>query len=160
AFSPKAKWLASTALPDKPGAKPRMEIVHVWELASGQTEKDTETWSTDRFDLHGHKRPVTAVAFGLDDHLLASPSHDGDVRIWDLNTKMRRTVHHLQGHKAKLTHLVWSPTDAKRLATAASDGAVRLWDLAPGAQRLDLPGHQGPITNLFFSPDGRILVSA
>jgi hypothetical protein len=40
------------------------------------------------------------------------------------------------------------------------DGTVRLWDSASGEPKETLRGHEGPVTDVVFSPDGRRIASA
>src|SRR5205807_4506388 len=41
----------------------------------------------------------------------------------------------------------------------SSDLTVRLWDLISGREVATLTGHEGEVTSVAFSPDGRTLVS-
>jgi WD40 repeat protein len=48
--------------------------------------------------------------------------------------------------------------DGKTLLVVAHD-TVRLWDLETGKERAHPPGHRLPVESLWFSPDGKTLVS-
>ena len=41
-----------------------------------------------------------------------------------------------------------------------SDDTVRLWDSAMGAARGTLEGHKDGVTDVAFSPDGKLVASA
>jgi WD40 repeat protein len=49
--------------------------------------------------------------------------------------------------------------DGKLLASGGASGSIRLWDAVTGSEVRCLDGHQGPVSLLAFSPDGRTLVS-
>src|SRR5262249_25450392 len=42
----------------------------------------------------------------------------------------------------------------------ATDHTIKLWDRETGVERHTLTGHEGPVTALAFTPDGKTLVSA
>jgi WD40 repeat protein len=47
-----------------------------------------------------------------------------------------------------------------QLATGGTDGVIRIWSLAKGGAPRELHGHTKTITDVAFSPDGRLLASA
>ncbi len=55
--------------------------------------------------------------------------------------------------------LAFAP-DSAVLATGGRDAVVRLWDTATGRPIQEWAGHNGEVTSLAFSADGRRLVSA
>ena len=93
-------------------------------------------------------------AFSPDDHLFATGSATGLVRIWDVATGS--LVDMLQGHRGVVEHVEFRP-DGRHLLTASHDGTARLWDI-DGALTTTL-GHQHPPTFVAFSPDGSRVVT-
>jgi len=45
-------------------------------------------------------------------------------------------------------------TDSKHLAVGAADGSVHIWDANSGAPVSVMTGHEGPVTDVCYSPDG------
>ena len=54
--------------------------------------------------------------------------------------------------------MAFSP-DGSLVATAGQDGVARLWDTATGARRRALRVSKVPLTDVVFSPDGRVLLT-
>ncbi len=50
--------------------------------------------------------------------------------------------------------------DGKRLATSWSDGKVRIWDVETGAGAQTFQAHTGNVTDVVWSPNGKLLASA
>ena len=54
--------------------------------------------------------------------------------------------------------LAFAP-DGKTLASAESDGTIRLWNVRTRKVALELRGHEGIVSKVGFSPDGKLLAS-
>jgi WD40 repeat protein len=116
------------------------------------------------------------MAFSPDSRLLALPSGDNTIKIWDVAGSQRavstpRFI--LCGHTDCVVSVAFSP-DGQRLASSSADNTVRIWDLtatdepealATGGSVLTalrtLEGHTDRVLSVAFSPDhGRLLATA
>jgi RNA polymerase sigma factor (sigma-70 family) len=139
-LAPDGRWLASAGL----------ESVCVWDTATGRR-------------LHEFPANGLAVACSSDGKLLATPSRDGSLRVWDTNTG-KQTALLRAGPSMDAPWPHFTP-DVKGLVTLL-DGQVYHWDLtdgqpqkkvalpiprgyglalAPDAQTLAITPHNGPI---------------
>jgi WD40 repeat protein/tRNA A-37 threonylcarbamoyl transferase component Bud32 len=155
AFSPDGTRIVSGGGEfDKPGE------VKVWDAATGQ----------EKLSWKGHTHWVTSVAFSADGTRLASMSGDQTVKVWDAATGQEKLS--LKGHKGSVpirsaTSVAFSP-DGTRIVSGGEGfdaktgkhwGEVKVWDAAIGQEKLSLKGHNGPVTSVAFSPDGKSIVS-
>jgi WD40 repeat protein len=109
------------------------------------------------------------LAFSPNSRLLAIPSADNEIRVWDVLTG--RVMLILRGHHAPVRAVAFSP-DGRRLASTSEDRTVKIWDMsipdglaateAPivRASALTLAGHSHPVLGVAFSTDGQRLASA
>ena len=116
-----------------------------------------------RLDMASQRtRPGTAgpsldVAFSPDGGRLASVSHDGTLRLWEVATGREIAV--AAATALAVEAVAFSP-DGRRIATGGDDGTVRLWDAHTGRPLGVCRGHSAAVRALAFSPDGKWLVSA
>jgi WD40 repeat protein len=100
---------------------------------------------------------TNSVAFSCDGQLLATGGHQQAVWIWDAGGDGGEVTNLPQ--PKSVTELAFSPTDPTCLAVATNDGLVRLID-ATTAYELASTRHDGEITAIAFSPEGRLFASA
>jgi eukaryotic-like serine/threonine-protein kinase len=99
---------------------------------------------------------VSAIAFSPDGGSLASASHDGIVRLWNVRTG--QVVRALAGHADVVYGLAYSP-DGHALATASWDRTVKVWDPQSGREHFTCRGHTEAVWRVAYSSDARYLAS-
>jgi WD40 repeat protein len=138
---------------------PRVEL---WQVKSG------DVLALGNQDLQGR---VSVIAFSPDGKMLAAGDKSGTVRIWDAVNRQELAT--FMGHKDSVTALAFTP-DSRTLASggAARDGAVKLYSMSAMRELLTLThepsptsethadqGNEDTILQLFFSTDGRALMT-
>jgi WD40 repeat protein len=128
-------------------------IVKRWATATG----------TETSQFEGHTFPVCGVRFSPDGHYLATcacASQNADapheVKVWDAVSG--RALATMTG-RGRLFNVAFSP-DGRLLAWSGQEGLISLaqWDAMQPA--VPIAGHQGDVTALVFSADGKLLASA
>jgi WD40 repeat protein len=97
------------------------------------------------------------LAFHPSGKLIATASHQPDIKIWDVETAECYRV--LQGHDSENWTVAFNP-QGNLLASGGEDNSVRIWDFEAGECRQVLTGHTAAIACVAFSPDGMYLASA
>jgi WD40 repeat protein len=113
---------------------------------------DTSTRELTRSATHG-KGPVT-LAESPDGHV-ASGGRDGFVRIWN-----KKTLTEQQRLSVGASVLAIGVRSAGREVVVATDKSFGVWDLVRGAQVREFRGHEGSISELVVSRDGKRVVSS
>jgi WD40 repeat protein len=97
------------------------------------------------------------LVFSPDSKTLVSASDRRGLELWDL---ARKTRVRFPREKQQPCHTVAFSADGALLAWDGVDGTVCLGEVASGKERLRIRGHEGPITNVAFTKDGRFLISS
>lgn len=127
------------------------DMVKVWAISAEGAINDQP-----QLTLRGHSGDISAVALSpasTTADLLATASHDGIARLWDLRESGREVIT-LTGHIGWLNDLAFN-AQGNRLATAGEDGTVSVWDVASGRELLRLAsaeGLNGPVKSVAFGP--------
>jgi hypothetical protein len=153
AISPDGKLLAL-------GTNQRIEI---WDAA---TSDDVRT-------LPGPQNTYYQVlTFSRDGRMLAGATNQA-IQVWEMATGQERAVLRLSTANPQLNaNLIYQggttgtglitlafSADGSILAAAGNDSSVHLWNLRTGQELPPLVGHQGQVTALIFTADGRRLLS-
>ena len=106
--------------------------------------------------LRGHTKAIYRIAWSPDGRFLASPSYDGTIRIWELESGECKTK--LEGDKSGVFCVSWSP-DGCRLASSSSDNTINIWETETWKTVGAATGHNALIYRVAWSPDGQKLAS-
>ncbi len=87
------------------------------------------------------------------DGRVVSGSHDGTVKVWDLNSGQEQRT--LSGHGDGVRGLAL--TGDGRVVSGSKDGTVKVWDLNSGQEQRTLSGHGGGVNALALTGDGRVI---
>ncbi len=136
-------------------------------LLTASDDGEAIVWSRAGQKLFTLKHPdrLYGATFSPDNRMIATASKDGKVRLWTTDGKLLRTY---QGHSKSVFAVTFSP-DGRFLVSGGADNLINIWLVnsvsRDNESRVEVPhqilnGHQKEVTNLNFSPDGKMLVSA
>ncbi|CAH0482217.1 unnamed protein product [Peronospora belbahrii] len=109
--------------------------------------------------VESHTAFVSCVAFNPQGSLVATGSHDENVRLWDVRSA--RTVAVIGAHQEPVVSVEFHPTDGSLLVTAGYDGLVRVWDVASRqCMRSIITEPAAPVGSARFTPNGRYVLSS
>ena len=105
----------------------------------------------------GHRGMIRVLALSPDNNRLASAGADGEIIIWDINS--RKQVLTLRGHVGWIYALAFSKDG--RLASGSYDGIVKIWNMVTAKLEFEITSVKPySITSLAFSADGNSLAIA
>ena len=146
AFSPDGRFIVSGS---------EDQTIKLWDAADGTLLKT----------FKGHENSVSSVAFSPDGRLVISGSGDNTLKLWDAaDGALLKTF---KGHDSGVSSVAFSPdghfivsgSGDKDNSLGSADNTLKLWDAASGALLKTLKGHDGTVSSVAFSPDGRFIVS-
>ena len=136
-------------------------------LASGSYDHKIILWDFQSGEilhtLSGHNGPVFDLAFSPDTENLVSASGDTTVKVWHVPSGRRVDT---RSEPLKEQYTVTFSPDGSRFAAGGADNRIRVWKLVSHDKLKINPmlharfGHEGAITRLRYSADGRSLISA
>ncbi|KAJ9617099.1 U3 snoRNP protein [Cladophialophora chaetospira] len=123
-------------------------LIKIWDVSSGfHIATFTE-----------HTSAVTASAYSKRGNILLTSSLDGSVRAWDM-LRYRNFRTFTAPQRLSFSCLAIDPSAEVVCAASHDSFDIHLWSVQTGALLDQLSGHEGPISTLAFTPDGRYLVS-
>jgi WD40 repeat protein len=102
--------------------------------------------------LGRHGNWINRIAWSPDGRLLASPSYDRTIRIWD--AAQGKCVAVLEGHESVVFSVTWSP-DGQRLASCSADETTRIWNTKTWKKLTVLGKYESEVLTVVWSPDGQ-----
>jgi WD40 repeat protein len=129
-------------------------------LASGSEDHTIRVWHwPSGAVIHifsGHHRPIRALTFHPQGHMLVSCSEDGSIRVWDLQQGV--PVYMFEEYKHPVRSVSFHP-DGHLLAVGGDDNKIDLKDTNSWRSIATLEGHTERVMSVRFSPDGHLLAS-
>ena len=107
--------------------------------------------------FEGHSDKVISVAVLPNGRNALSASHDGTMRLWDLDSGAE--LHCFNVHTSGVTSAAVLP-DGRRALSASGDGTLRLWDVESKAELHRFKEHRGRTLSITVLPDGRHALTA
>lgn len=115
--------------------------------------------------LTTHRRPLSAVKFSSDGHLLASSAADKTVRTYSVASgessdgdDIVSPLLEFSGHEQGVSDVAFS-ADSRFIVSGSDDKTLRLWDVATGSSIKTLNGHTNYVFCVNFNPHSNMIVS-
>ena len=151
-FSPDGKTLVSGMY----------DGISLWDIDTGKLLKS----------FRKEESAIKALKIIDDGKTLLCESYDGSVRLWDVNTDVKKDFYpsssrgfngmlrDIIGREVTAAELYLNSVDNKGIfAVGYEDGKIRLEDASNGEHLKTLQGHKDHVSQLAFSPDGTLLVA-
>jgi WD40 repeat protein len=106
--------------------------------------------------LRGNTGYINCIAWSPDGRMLAVPSEDKMIRLW--NAETGKCLSTLEGHKGSVLRVAFNPKSPV-LASGSEDNTIKLWNIKTGKCLRTLGKHKGRVLSVAFDPKGRILAS-
>jgi WD40 repeat protein len=108
-----------------------------------------------RHTLRGHQDRIGRIVWSPDGQIIASPSEDGTIRLWDFETGV--LIRTLEEPSERLFSVTWSP-DSRLLAVKLREKVI-LWDPASNkrVRTFGVPGLSFETGIISWSPPGNVL---
>ncbi len=131
-------------------------------FATGTVDGHIQLWDAHKkalkYSVKGRNKSIEHISFSPDGAYIIAGDSYGAVNVWQRDTLKR--VFFIKAHKSGSAIAVMSP-DNRFLATASSKSSIiKLWDVRSNTRTSMFRGHNGDITDLAYSPDGKYIASS
>lgn len=127
-----------------------------WQRADSDVRKNLPSGVKLVRTLRGHTGWIGRIAWSPHGRMLASPSGDKTIRLWDAETgECLRT---LNGHGDAVISVAFDLAGST-LASGSRDSTIKLWEPGSGKLLRTLEGHDGTVFSVAFDPAGGMLAS-
>ncbi len=143
-----------------------------YHIASASDSK-VEIWEAETGKLllayeHPDYHVVNSLAWSPDGRYIASASDlfgIGFLQVWDTTSGEACSTY--ESRLSVVRTLTWSPSGKRsgmspqpyRIASGGNDTHVRVWNVLTGEQEFAYEGHEGEVTVVSWSPDGKYIAS-
>ncbi|KAK2071997.1 hypothetical protein P8C59_006378 [Phyllachora maydis] len=133
--------------------------IKIWRRKQDGRDDSWELW----WDIAPSKSggDIWAIAMSADEGYLACTTHDGKIKVWDLNRKeIEQTYETGGGAGGSFGMAVDLSRDGKLTASGHQSGAVYVFNNDAGRLSYSLPGLIKPVRTVAFSPGCKRLAAA
>jgi len=110
----------------------------------------------------GHSHHVVALALAPDGRQVISGSHDGTIKVWDLENGLELITISPKKKRAYdkvVSSLAVTPDGKQVISGFLSEFSLTVWDLDSSQEIRTLSGHMGSVNAVAVTPDGKRIVS-
>jgi WD40 repeat protein/Tfp pilus assembly protein PilF len=101
-------------------------------------------------------KPLSKAIFSPDGTLIASSSEDGNIPVWDINTRQIKYIYKEQS--GKISHILFT-RDGKTLITLVKNSkTINFWSMETGEKLAALDKTES-LKNIVLSPDGQLIAA-
>ena len=137
-------------------SRPTEEQEDLWRRADEEVRKKLPPGVKLVRTLRAHTSVIGRIAWSPDGRMLASPSWDRTIRLWDVETG--ECLHVMQGHKETAYAVAFDPK-GRFLASGSRDNTIKLWEPSSGQILHTLEGHGDRVWDVAFDQAGCTLAS-